>query len=197
MLIDRIIYPIHALGPGKRAVIWTVGCRKSCDNCSNPELRFFDSSKEMSLQTFSKVIRRFEDTRPDGFTITGGEPFCQPEELYYYMQVMRKYADDILIFSGYSEPELTKLGRTDPFIDRCRSLASVLILGEYREEYNDNKTALLASGNQEIIFVEERFREPYEAYMKAGRRIENVFYKNELISVGIHNKKECEPDEGA
>ncbi|MBQ8105981.1 MAG: hypothetical protein IJ127_24265, partial [Afipia sp.] len=35
------------------------------------------------------------------------------------MQVMRKYADDILIFSGYSEPELTKLGRTDPFIDRC------------------------------------------------------------------------------
>ena len=71
MLIDRILYPIRALGPGKRVVIWTVGCRKRCDRCANPELRAFNSSKEMDLHDFSKALSVFKDKEINGFTITG------------------------------------------------------------------------------------------------------------------------------
>lgn len=38
MQIDRLLYPVHSLGPGNRLVIWVRGCKKRCFNCANPEL---------------------------------------------------------------------------------------------------------------------------------------------------------------
>ncbi|MBO4901948.1 MAG: radical SAM protein [Lachnospiraceae bacterium] len=188
MLIDRILYPIRALGPGKRIVIWTVGCSKNCVGCANPELREFDLSKEMNLRTFSNVLKAFEGREIDGFTLTGGEPFDQAEALTRFLPEMKKYSDDILIFSGYTNTELEHMEKTEPAIAICRSFASVLITGPYQDEANDNKTALVASSNQEIVFENESFLSLYEAYMQQGRIIENVFYGNSLISVGIHNR---------
>lgn len=42
MQIDRLLYPVHSLGPGNRLVIWVRGCKKRCFNCANPELQFFN-----------------------------------------------------------------------------------------------------------------------------------------------------------
>lgn len=188
MLIDRILYPITALGPGKRVVIWMVGCRKMCERCANPELRAFDTSKEMTLQAFSSALSVFRDKEIDGFTITGGEPFCQSNQLPQYILEMKKYADDILVFSGYSLYELKKMKTDDPSIQECISMISVMILGEYKDELNDNRTSLVASTNQEIVYENTDLRPVYEEYMKKGRIIENVFYGSRMISVGIHNK---------
>ncbi len=187
MLIDRILYPIGSLGPGRRVVIWTVGCNKRCPGCANPELRAFDPSKEMSVEAFSKTLKMLALRKIDGFSVTGGEPFCQTSELRIFLAEMKKYSDDILIFSGYTDKELRQMAETDPSVTAVRSMAAALILGEYRDELNDNKTALLASANQEILYEKEGFRAVYEDYMKQGRLLENVFYGENMISVGIHN----------
>ena len=34
MQIDRLLYPVHSLGPGNRLAIWVKGCRKRCFNCA-------------------------------------------------------------------------------------------------------------------------------------------------------------------
>lgn len=187
MLIDRILYPIHSLGPGNRIVIWTVGCKKKCEHCANPELRAFDMSKDMSISEFSKALSVFKDKDVDGFTLTGGEPFCQSGELPGFIDEMKKYSDDILVFSGYSEDELRIMAETDPMLQICLDSVSVMILGEYIDELNDNKTSLIASTNQKMVFADESYKPVYMEYMNKGRTIENVFYGNRMISVGIHN----------
>ncbi len=189
-MIDRIIYPVHSLGPGNRAVIWTVGCMKTCNKCSNPELRAFDESKEMPSNVFSRSLRVLENRDLNGFTITGGEPFCQAKELADCLREMKRYSDDILIFSGYTSAELDGMALDNKYIDVCRSMAAVLVLGEYIDELNDNQTALIASSNQELIFVNDKYKNIYKKYIKKGRTIENILYGTNMISIGIHNNQE-------
>ena len=38
MYLDRILYPVTSLGPGKRLCIWVSGCNARCEGCANPEL---------------------------------------------------------------------------------------------------------------------------------------------------------------
>ena len=171
MQIDRILYPVQSLGPGKRIVIWTIGCYKRCPNCASPELW--------------KLVASI-DEQVDGITITGGEPFCQIEELSILLDEIRKKTKDILIFTGYTLEEIDN----NDSIKNCIKKAALVISGEYIDSLNDNQTALIASGNQKIIWCNEKYKELYMDYMKNGRIIENFYYENNLISVGIHNNDE-------
>jgi site-specific DNA-adenine methylase len=65
-----------------------------------------------------------------------------------------------------------------------------LIAGEYVNELNDNKSALIASTNQELICLNDKLQERYRSYQEQGRQIQNVYYKHEMMSVGIHNREE-------
>ena len=49
MQIDRLLYPVHSLGPGDRLAIWIRGCKKRCFNCANPELQLFNPNSEVSM----------------------------------------------------------------------------------------------------------------------------------------------------
>ena len=83
MYIDRILYPIHTLGPGNRAVIWTKGCSKECKNCSNPELwHIGKAAKSRSVKELFQIILNISrENRIDGITFTGGDPIEQFDEL--------------------------------------------------------------------------------------------------------------------
>lgn len=185
MQIDRMLFPVYALGPGKRMVLWTVGCRKRCRNCANPELREFDNSKDISICQMDCMIHAVDIREIEGFTISGGEPLCQPEELNACLDMMRRITDDILIFTGYNMQELHEM--RDKRIDEIINKAGVIIAGEYIDELNDNQTSLLASLNQQMLCRNEKLLNKYKEYMKRGRMIQNVFYGNAMISVGIHN----------
>ena len=43
--------------------------------------------------------------------------------------------------------------------------------------------------NQKIYFLKENLKEKYKKYMDKGRQIQNVFLKDELMSIGIHNNE--------
>lgn len=185
MQVDRILFPVYTLGPGKRMALWTIGCRKRCRNCANPELRRFDSSKEISHYQLQRMIHSVHLEDIDGFTISGGEPLCQPDALNDCLDIMLEITDDILIFTGYDVQELHDMH--DDRIDNIIQKAGVMIAGEYVDELNDNQTALLASSNQQILCNDEKLLKKYKEYMKQGRMIQNVFYGDDMISVGIHN----------
>ena len=188
MQIDRILYPVSSLGPGERLVIWTIGCSKKCFNCANPELWENNPDKNINVTELVELIRQYiNKNKIDGITITGGEPLDQIEELNELLLLIREIADDILVFTGYSiEEAIARIPEHKWEI--LKNHVSVLIDGPYINKLNDNNHSLLGSTNQNIIYFDETKKESYSIYIKKGRTVQNVFYNEKIISVGIHNR---------
>ena len=183
MYIDRIIYPIYTLGPGKRIVIWFAGCSKKCKGCSNPELWEKNQKYKISVENVKKIIHKLiNQNQVDGITLTGGDPLEQStEEMAELLKEFNEF--DILLYTGYEYNQIEK--------KEILKFVDVLIDGRYVEELNNNKVELRGSINQKIIYINKNKKEVYEKYMKEnGRKIQNLYYQEKLISVGIPNKLE-------
>jgi anaerobic ribonucleoside-triphosphate reductase activating protein len=103
MLAARILYPVEVLGIGKRVGIWVCGCNHYCHACSNPELWEFDKSKDISVDSLYGIIKTICDNNVvDGFTITGGEPFDQADELMELLLKLKNLSADIIVYTGYT-----------------------------------------------------------------------------------------------
>lgn len=181
MYIARVLYPVRVLGPGERIGIWFCGCRHGCRGCSNPELWEFDEKYHTRLDIILQLIGKILDQNSvDGFTITGGEPFEQPEALRALLEAINKISDDIIIYTGGDYDQL-KHSHQD-IID----LASVIIDGPYIEEQNCD-VVMRGSANQRIIIVNDKYREFYQRYLGAAKnQIQNFTAHDGVISVGIH-----------
>lgn len=184
MYVARILYPVRVLGPGERVGIWFSGCEHGCKGCSNPELWFQEERYKVSKTTVMNLIESIaREHRIDGFTLTGGDPFFQPEELRELLPELLKYSSDILCYSGYDESFLR-----DNYGDIVAKLA-VLIDGKYVEERNNN-SFLRGSDNQNIVIISDELKQKYDAYLKEGHNeIQNFKTKDTVISVGIHTPK--------
>lgn len=184
MYVARILYPVMVLGPGKRIGIWFAGCRHQCRGCSNPELWEPEKKYQITLQQAEQFIRKIAvNHRVDGFTITGGEPMEQAEEIAELLEQVKDISDDVLMYTGYDIEELLSDGQRK-LLDRV----SVLIDGRYKEEMNDN-TFLRGSSNQKIHVLSEKYKKKYLDYVNKGQNeIQNFMINNEVISVGIHKK---------
>lgn len=188
MLIDRILFPIRTLGPGERLVIWTLGCSKHCPHCANPELWPFDPGRDMDVDALADAIRRAVRGRTvDGITVTGGDPLEQSGPLLALLERLRPVSGDVIVYTGYTYEQLQRL-LSPAEMARLRRLVTVLIDGPYVHARNDNACPLRGSTNQRLLFFDESARARYQAYLRGGRQIQNVFYGDKMISVGIHNR---------
>lgn len=178
MYVARILYPVEVLGPGKRVGIWFCGCPRRCKGCSNPELWEFQERYKTSPYTIFDLVQKIAKDNPvDGFTLTGGDPMYQPEALQQLLLLLKSISNDIIVYTGYDIKDL------EP--DALANI-SVLIDGEYREEWNDN-SLLRGSSNQNIIILDETQRSRYEYYLqRETNRIQNFFLADGVVSVGIH-----------
>lgn len=98
--ISRLHFPVRALGPGNRIGIWVQGCSIRCPGCIS--LDTWATSRGQT--TVGAVISAITPWLPvaDGFTISGGEPFDQPEALKFLLQALREgHSGDILVYSGH------------------------------------------------------------------------------------------------
>lgn len=178
MYIARILYPVEVLGPGKRIGIWFCGCPHKCKGCSNPELWDFKEQYNVSFKTVIALIDKIaSENKIDGFTITGGDPMFQANELKKLISYLKEISSDILVYTGYEIDEISKELLED---------VSVLIDGKYIEERN-NSCLLRGSDNQKIHIINEIFREKYEKYLNnSSNQIQNFNTTDGIISVGIH-----------
>ena len=181
MYIARILYPIKVLGPGKRIGIWFDGCEHHCKGCSNPELWYKKSEYEINIDQIMYLIESIiTNNKVDGFTITGGDPFFQPDDLYELLKNIHEISTDILVYTGYQYIELKKK------YEHILKLISVLIDGKYVEQLN-NYEMLKGSTNQSIIYLDGYYRDIYENYIRSqSERIQNFNTQSGTISVGIH-----------
>jgi len=182
MQIERIFYPVKTLGYGLRIGIWTIGCPHGCFNCSNPELWNENPNKDISMKKLFELFSTINGPI-DGLTVTGGEPFSQPNELYELIKEFKlKYTDDILIYTGYTIEQLQSMKHEK--IDEILNNIAVLIDGLYIEELNDNQP-LRGSSNQRVHILNSSYREKYESLLSGKRTVQTVFNNDEIISIGI------------
>ncbi|WP_374445868.1 4Fe-4S single cluster domain-containing protein [Providencia sp.] len=115
--VSRIHFPVTTLGPGKRIGIWFQGCSLRCKGCLSPDTWH---DKESSL-TVVQLIEQIQEWFPfaDGITISGGEPFEQPDALFTLLQeTKRQFQGDTLVYSGYEWEVIEgRANQMNPYID--------------------------------------------------------------------------------
>ena len=187
MNVARILYPVRVLGPGERVGLWLSGCNRGCKGCSNPELWQRKPEFEISTDNLLRLIHKISDAHPvDGFTISGGEPFDQAQDLSEFVKEISVISDDILIYSGYKIEELRN--RNDTSTEYILNNAAMLIDGAYIEELNDN-SLLRGSFNQKIHILNSGYSALYQKYLsETHNQIQNFTTVDGIVSVGIHRK---------
>lgn len=187
MNIARILYPVKVLGPGRRIGIWVCGCKRACPGCSNPELWERQSRYEITPENAAVLIRKISAQHPvDGFTISGGEPFDQAEELSVLLSLLQEISKDVLIYTGYTLDELR--AHKTPGTNALLQAAAVLIDGPYLEEQNLSQP-MKGSANQRIHLLRQELAPRYTDYLtQVENRIQNFSTLDGIVSVGIHNK---------
>ena len=180
MYIARLLYPIRVLGPGDRIGIWFDGCSRRCLGCSNPELWEFDDKYHVDLDHVLSLIDSIDKhNKIDGFTITGGDPFEQPDALMELLPCLRRVSTDILVYTGFLYSEIK-----DKFRDILQNV-TVIIDGKYVESLNRCEI-LRGSTNQNIIVLDQNYNDLYSSYLSGNSEIQNFMTSDGLISVGIH-----------
>lgn len=178
--IDRIFYPVKTLGYGKRLGIWTIGCPRHCKNCSNPELQTAQPDKTVSIEFIIENIKQLRD-KIDGITITGGDPFYQPEPIKELLVEIHSLGiEDILVYTGYTLDEIEK----NPALEQLLPYIGVLVDGPYEDALNDN-IGIRGSSNQNICILKETLLERYRNVDNWKRESQLVVSDNRLYSIGI------------
>jgi anaerobic ribonucleoside-triphosphate reductase activating protein len=111
--LSRLHWPVTVLGHGRRVGIWLQGCSIRCPGCCSRDT--WEAAPD-SATTVAAVLA-WIDERPlaeiEGFTLSGGEPFDQPEALAALVHGLReRYGAgrerDLLVYSGYPWPVLRR-----------------------------------------------------------------------------------------
>lgn len=187
MNLARILYPVQVLGPGNRIGLWLCGCNRACKGCSNPELWVQREELEINVQDVVSLIRKISDShKVDGFTISGGEPFLQADELLLLLSYLTPISTDILIYTGYRLEELRELNSKS--INGILDSSAVIIDGAYIEGLN-NDSVLRGSSNQQIHIMNPNYKARYQQYLaNTQNQIQNFTTVDGVVSVGIHRK---------
>lgn len=155
-------------GPGVRAVLWVQGCPFACPGCFNRDFRPFAGGTAMSVTEAAGLL--LAEPEIEGITFSGGEPFSQATALSELAAQARAVGKGIVIFTGYSGTEL--LASPNFGHQALLAQADLLIAGPYLAG-NPSPHPLLASANQELIFISERYCN--QVWTKPGKRHEYRF----------------------
>lgn len=148
-LIDESIVD----GPGMRLTVFTQGCPHKCKGCHNPQTHDFTGGRLISI---NEIYDQFiENPLLSGITFSGGEPFCQPEPLYYLGLKIKECQKNIVIFTGYTLEQLKEIQKKDRHTGLLLSITDILIDGLFIEERKDLELLYRGSSNQRVLYLNE------------------------------------------
>jgi len=167
MAVHAVIPSTSTNGPGLRYGIWVQGCGRGCPGCFNPRAlpRLQEDAPDFKAPAVSgwievgklvEMIRHQDEESPvEGLSMSGGEPFDQPEALRILFEAVRDMGMSVLVFTGYTIEELRENSETRIFFEP-EMLVDVLVDGPYvREEGVEGE--LRGSENQRIHLMTERY----------------------------------------
>ncbi len=184
--VSHVIEGVTNLGPSERICIWFTGCSKGCTGCCAPELHNANSGKLYSCDDLALFLNcKLITTGSDSITISGGDPLEQNKEEFtaFLKQLLFR---DILIYTGYTEEEVKKLGWYEPLSE----IGVTLICGRYVKE-RDTGHPLMGSLNQTIIFFNPENKYKYDKWTcYRGREIQLYRSEDKIYYTGLASLKE-------
>lgn len=150
--VSRVHQPVTVLGPGRRLGLWLQGCSIQCRGCVSRDTWDPAGGELFNADRLAELVVEGLDAGLDGVTISGGEPFDQPEGLACLLGLLRPELDrrraDLLVYSGYS------LGYLQRHYERILARADAVITGPFRD---DLPTSLIwrGSSNQRLDPITE------------------------------------------
>jgi anaerobic ribonucleoside-triphosphate reductase activating protein len=89
--LNKAYYPVTALGPGRRIGLWLQGCALSCPGCVSRDTWTFAENRSLALSALLSWCQDVASIGLDGVTISGGEPFAQPEALLALLEALQEW----------------------------------------------------------------------------------------------------------
>ncbi len=172
-------------GPGRRLWIYFQGCKKNCIGCKAKAFQ-----KVLGENNCDDVIFEIENIikteQIDGITISGGEPFLQPELLEVIIDLYSKYKsknNNIVVYTGYVFENIK-----DAYSSIFEKI-DVLIDGEYNETLDDNSNPIKGSRNQRVIFFNNQVKLVFEKYLLDNKKRKQIILYNaklkKFMSFGV------------
>lgn len=189
--VNKAHYPVTVLGPGQRIGIWLQGCSIRCKDCVSRDTWDVDPEKYITVAALLAWCRRVATADFSGVTISGGEPFDQPQSMGALLKGLHDWRDstaidfDILCYSGYP---LTTLRKKHA---KLLALLDAVIPEPYVDGLPLTKV-WRGSANQPLVPLsprgEARFRPHLEAPAEAGRRMQVAADGQRLWFIGIPDR---------
>lgn len=134
-------------GPGLRLTVFVQGCLHNCPGCHNPETHDIHGGQ---LVDTSEIIAKM-DANPmlDGITLSGGEPFLQPEACAELADEAHKRGLNVWCYTGYTID--TIIGGRDNGKRGLLKRIDVLVDGPYIESLRTLELPWRGSKNQRVI----------------------------------------------
>ena len=136
-------------GPGLRFTVFTQGCPHRCPGCHNPETHDPAGGREASVAELTAQL--LSNPLTDGLTLSGGEPFCQPEECAALARIAREKGLNVWVYTGYTYERL-RSGAV-PGAPALLEQADVLVDGPFLLERKSYAALFRGSSNQRLIDV--------------------------------------------
>jgi anaerobic ribonucleoside-triphosphate reductase activating protein len=138
-------------GPGKRLVVFFQGCNRGCDGCFNPATH----SHEHGVNSTAKdIINDNISSSIEGITVSGGEPFLQPQGLKELLTIARQYRLSTIVYTGFKIEDIKnkkELNEVLPYID-------VLIDGPFVKELKERTLLARGSTNQRLHLLTDTYK---------------------------------------
>lgn len=140
-------------GPGLRTVVFLAGCPIHCPGCQNQDL--WDPAAGEDLDTMLLAAMLTSPGLP--ITISGGEPFAQPEALYWLIRWIRLNSPKrhIVVYTGYTLNQLYDM--VDFNVAGILAKIDVLVDGPYDRTQDSETMQYRGSANQRVIDIPATF----------------------------------------
>lgn len=135
-------------GDGLRFTVFTQGCPHHCKGCHNPQTHDFNGGEVTDTSLLLEKIKG--NPLLDGVTFSGGEPFCQAEQLAELGRQIKKLGLNIVTYTGYTFEQLYAESDKNGW-GNLLSVTDILIDGQFVEELKDWEVKFRGSSNQRYI----------------------------------------------
>jgi anaerobic ribonucleoside-triphosphate reductase activating protein len=143
-------------GPGLRFTVFVQGCGRNCPGCHNPQTHDPLGGAERSVEM---LIARMRSTPlTEGLSLSGGEPFGQPEACLALARAAHKDGHDVWCWTGWLWEELLADGSASQ--QALLRETDVLVDGPFLLAQRTLALPWRGSRNQRVILV--------QASLKAG-----------------------------
>lgn len=168
--LSRIHFPVTTLGPGRRVALWFQGCSIRCPGCVSVDT-WDGSVGATAIGEVLDVLASYAD-EADGLTISGGEPFDQPDALAVVLGHWRRVSQrPVLLFTGHDMADLLGWFAAHP------SLVDAVIAGPF--DARAPQTLALRGSDNQRLYVLTALGKAFAAYERSAdardRRLDVAF----------------------